>query len=214
MVTKVGKNVEIKEPISMNGCFAPISAGLLTLFLLSCVRTIPPERYLEKFERQKAKHCITINRNGITASVLCMPAKFFAARDARLDTTLQMDKAEKRYNNSLFFTLSIRPDSQSKPGSFLLTKGGYAEFKNNVMLNSFGRENDIFLLHKNDTIPIAGIQYNRDWGMMKEDQFLLTFNVSRLNQKANKYHLIIREIAPELGTIDIPVAKLMRGYKN
>jgi hypothetical protein len=208
MTTGISKYPETKRSCAIHSALILFAAGLLSLFLFTCSSTHSPERYLERFEKQKARQCIKINRNNITATVLCMPAKFFAARDARYDSTLSMENAEKRYSNSLFFALGIRPDSQAVPGSFLLTKGGYAEFKNNVMRNNFGRENDIFLLYKNDTVRVAGVQYNRDWGMTQEDQFLLTFAADQLKKNANKYHLIIREIAPELGTIDIPVKRL------
>lgn len=156
----------------------------------------------------------TIERNNVKALVAHMPAEYYAAMAMQNDTTFRVDSALKRYDNSVFFVLSIKAAVDSVTMSPLLSHIGVAGFKENVERNSFDRDQDVFLLYGKDTVKTMSIRYERNWGVGNDDSFLLGFSRKSLKGELNKYHLIIREMTPELGTIDIKVSELIKTTKR
>jgi len=180
---------------------------LLTSFS-SCNSTFTPKQYMDYFEAHRAEFTKTIEHNGVKAIVAYLPTEYYVARDMASDGTLKLDSTIKRYENSLFFVFTIIGDKY-KNGSVLLEQQGIDNFKENVELNTFERGQDIFLFSGSDTIRTSGYNYDRNWGMGSGDAFLIAFAKKSLKYKMETYHLIIREMTSELGTVDIAVKDLI-----
>ncbi len=180
--------------------------GLTFLFVTGCSGRVTPQRYLKWYEKNKEKYSVKIERNGVSATVSCEPAQYFAARDMQANPKLDPDTAMKRYEKSLFFTLDV---SANNPGqtSILLQRDGRQGYSANVNKNMFERDKDIFLLCGNDTIRMADYEFERNWGLGTGDVFLMMFSKSKIDKKKSQCHFIARELAPELGTIDINLSR-------
>lgn len=185
---------------------------ILILFQIFCSSGLSPEEYLSYYEKNKHKYTETIERNSVKAVICYQPNEFFIARELASNTSDNNEIINNKYNKSLFFTLSLSSDKKQR-GSFLLEREGVQGFSKNVFKNTFNRGNNFFLSIQTDTVKIADYHYERNWGIGNEDIFLLTFNRNQLNRKITDYHLIIRDITPEIGTIDIPLKNLVKNTK-
>lgn len=206
----VPKSFSAFVPFSLNA-LVPLC---LSAFLLSCSSNLTPTEYLSYYEHNRSKLTKTIERNNVKAIVAYMPAEYYAALAMQNDTTLLADSALKRYENSIFFVLNIKAAADSVTLSPLLTRNGMAGFKESVERNTFDRDQDVFLLYGKDTVKTVGIQYERNWGVGNDDSFLLGFSKKSLKDKLGKYHLILRNMTPEMGTIDLAVKNLRKTTKR
>jgi hypothetical protein len=194
----------------------PYTICLAFLFtLLSCKSDLilTPKQYMDYFEKHRSEYTKTIERNGVKAIVAYLPSEYYAARDLESDSTLSFKSTIKKYENSLFFVFSVTGEKY-QGGSILLERQGMAGFKESVDRNTFERGQDIFLLKGSDTVRTAGYHYDRNWGFGSDDSFLLAFSKNSLKSRPESYHLIIREMTPELGTVDIAVKDLMKQNKR
>jgi hypothetical protein len=186
---------------------------VIVLLQLGCSGTLTPEKYVRYFEKNRTRFCEKIERNDIIATIGYVPNEYYAARDMVFDTSLVANQALERYANSLIFILSIK-SANGDNRSVLLGRNGYAGFKENVLRNTFERENDIFLLQGCDTIKVASCEYERNWGVSNEDAFVLAFPKMKLKKNIGKYHLIVRNMTSEMGTLDFKVRKLLKKAKK
>lgn len=194
------------------------SAVTVVLALLVCsgCTALRPEQYMEYMENNRERFCETVERNGIKAVVCYRPNEYYAARDMVRDTTLSVEQAMAEYANSLFFVLAVSSEEYGS-GSVLLEKDGARGFGRNVLTNTFGREGDIFLLNaedQSDTVDLAQYHYERNWGIGNDDTFLMAFPRERVRNKESKYRLLIRDLLPELGTIDLRLGSLMKATRK
>lgn len=194
------------------------SAVTVVLALLVCsgCTALPPEQYMQYMDNNRERFCETIERNGIKAVVCYRPNEYYAARDMVGDSTLTAERAMARYANSLFFVLAVSSE-QYGAGSVLLEKDGAQGFGRNVLTNTFSREEDIFLLNagdQSDTVDLAQYHYERNWGIGNDDTFLMAFPRERVRDNESEYRLMIRDLLPELGTIDLRLGSLMKATRK
>lgn len=180
---------------------------------IGCDSALTPDQYMQFTEKNRKKFSLAVERNGVKATIAYQPIEYYAAREMQFDTTLSLDSAINRYEKSVFFVLVIEA-KKVKTGSILLEKNGLNGFGENVIKNSFDRTQDIFLLNGKDTVKLMAYNYERNWGIGNEDSFLLTFSKNDLKSDLEKYDLIIRNIVPELGTVDIKIKRLMKMKKK
>lgn len=186
--------------------------SLITVIASGCSKSLPPSEYQTYIEKNKKKYSYIIERNGIQATIVHYPSLYYSARNMLSDPTLSLDSAINRYKESLFFVLSV-VDKRREFGSVLLEKDGIHGLSQNILINSFERNNDIYLLNGKDTMKMANYQYERNWGMTNEDMFVLTFPSSEYKHNQN-LRLRIRDITLNLGTIEIPIKKIMPKSPN
>jgi hypothetical protein len=168
---------------------------------------LTPEEYIDWYEAHRDRYTVTIERHGIRALVRYHPPELHVARQivtAGGDT----DSLLSHYTNAVHFAFGISVEGKER-GSFLVERGGVREYGQRVYQNTFMRNEDIFLLRGADTVKCAGYHFDRTYGVGGEDVFIAGFPRVVLGRKVKDFHLIVRDIAPELGTIDIPVRKLM-----
>jgi hypothetical protein len=182
---------------------------VVSIFCLQCSNNLTAKEYVQYYEKNKKKYCKNIERNGIVATVCYVPSEYYAARDISNGIAASTDSTFARYKNSLYFVVLFKSKNGAK-GSVLLQKDGIAGFKDNVLQNTFGRDQDIFLLHGNDTIKAATFNYERNWGMGTADVFTMVFPRSRINESIKNAHLIVRNFLPEFGTIDVSLKGILR----
>jgi len=185
----------------------------LLITAMGCTNKLSPEKYLKYFEKNKMNYCVTTERNGVTATIMYQPVEYLVAREKINGDTSTIQELMNKYGNSLYFLLILTSDS-NKTGSLLLERDGYSRFSNNVYKNTFQKDNDIFLLNKKDTVKLTDYQYERNWGIGNNDSFLFIFHQKDIKGKIANYTLRIREIITELGTIEIPLKKLIKKTKK
>jgi hypothetical protein len=199
----------LKHPltIAIALCLMPCAS------LLSCTSSLTPQQYIQYFEKHRSNFRTTIQRNGVTATVSYLPNEYYAAQEMQVDTTLTTARALKTYENSMFFVFSITSE-QFKNGSILLQRDGVEGFADNVMKYTFDKEKDIFLLKGKDTVKAASCNYDRNWGIGNADSYVIAFPRKRLNGKTSGYHLYIKDMSPELGTVDVAINSLIKNVKK
>jgi hypothetical protein len=197
----------------MNGINKFLLLACIGVFNFGCNSGLSAKDYLQYFEKNRDKYCKKIKRNGMVANVGFVPNEYYAAREMAADTALGRDKALRKYENSMFFIFSINSGNNGHQ-SVLLSKDGAAGFKDNVMQNNFDRDQDIFLLHGSDTVKAAACNYERNWGFGNDDVFLIGFPRINMTKDSRNYRLVIRNIVPELGTIDVKLSEIvLKGKK-
>lgn len=183
-------------------------------FLLSsCTSSLTPSQYMSYYEKHSKELSKTIVRGNVKATVAYIPNEYYAARIMQFDSSLSLANALKRYENSLFFVLAVT-GVEDKINSVLNDRNGFAGYADNVQRNTFKKEQDMFLINGHDTIMAASAGYDRNWSMGADDAFILGFPKTKLNKKINGYHLILRDITPELGTIDVLINDLVKKTKR
>jgi hypothetical protein len=183
--------------------------GIVALVLCGCGRDLPPQAYMDYFGKNKDKFCKVVTRNGVTAKIAFVPSEYFVARDLNAGVSTSLDSLSSRYGKSLFFVFSLG-DSSNRSNSILLERGGVQGFRESVFRNTFERGQDIFLLRGTDTVKVAACNFDRNWGLSNDDSFLIAFAKSDLRSKPEAYHLIIREMVPELGTVDLSLGDIVK----
>ena len=188
-------------------CLSFLTVLLPCVFIINCAMT--PEDYIRHYEKSRSKYAGTVKRNGVIARVVYVPCEYYAARDMMADKQLTLKDALKRYDTSLYFVLLLNAEKGSRE-SILLQRGGMENYKNNVLKNTFERDRDIFLLKDTDTVKVEQYHFDRSWGIGNGDSFTMVFSRKQARNPLKKYHLILRNFVPELGTIDIPLASLIK----
>lgn len=188
-------------------CAAVAVASVVT----SCAMS--PDKYMADFDRHRSKFSTAIERNGMKATITYLPSEYVAARDMLSKPGLHADSAMKPYANSLFMALGIASKEPSN-GSALLLRNGAAGWRENVLSNTFGLDEGIFLLNGRDTVKASGYNYERNWGLTGEDVFVLTFSRSSLKSNVGNYHLVMRGVCPELGTLDAKLSTIVKNTRK
>jgi hypothetical protein len=191
-----------------------ILCTLALVFSSGCSSKLEPEEYIEYINREGDKFCKTVERNGFITTVCHRPNEYYAAQEMRIDSTLTVQETLNKYQNTVIFTCEVIAKDNSNSGRLLLQGNGFADYGKNVNKNTFGKKDDIFLVNGNDTVQIAEYQYERNWGTGNGDVFVMSFPIKELRPDLKKYHLIIRNLIPEIGTIDIHIADVMRRVKG
>lgn len=188
--------------------FAACRIALIALLALAtgCQRCIAPQNYFEYFEKNHDRYTAAITRNGMTAEISYHPNELYAARDMVSDTALKADKAIDQYKNSIFFLLTVKKLGALNPLEAAVQNAGENE---KIQRLSSDNQKDIFLIAQNDTVPVASVRAERSLGIDNPDAFLLAFSRQNLKEKPWKYSLIIRNVSPELGTLEIRLSKII-----
>jgi len=182
---------------------------LVTSFsLANCAKVMGPQDYIKYFDTHRSRFSSTVKRNGVSAVILYMPPEYYAAREMTANKHLALGKVLGKYAGTAYFAVTIASD-RYKSGSILLQRDGMEGFGENVMKNSFDRDKDVFLLNGRDTIKAVDYEYERNWGMGNTDAFVFAFARAAAKTEISRYHIIVREIAPELGTVDVALANVM-----
>jgi hypothetical protein len=168
-----------------------------------------PVNYIQHYEKNRSRFSQTIDRNGVVAKVAYIPGEYYAARDMEADEKLSLTEALNRYEPSLYFVLQLQ--AEGEPGkSVLLQNSDMDSYRAGVLQNTFERNRDIFLLNGADTVSVSQYHYDRNWGVGNGDCFMMVFQKSIVQKDLKRYHLILRNFVPAIGTIDIPLTSIIK----
>jgi hypothetical protein len=184
---------------------------VLALVPYSCSTKMTPTEYLQYFEKHQENYSRTTVRNGISATVTHMPSEFYVAREIAADTSLNMDSLLSNYSQNIFFVLKVRRVDGHTSGSQISGNGAFNEYVNGCVI---GKRNDIFMLAKNDTVMATNCNYQQNWGIVNDDVFLISFSRKQLKLDLSSYHLIIRDLMTEIGTLDIKISEIVKNSKK
>lgn len=197
--------MSIKNKIVNIFCRSPMSivVKMFSLFavLIGCQKSVPHGSYFQAFEKQKEHYTMRIVRNGMTAELSYNPNELYAARDMQADTCLSVVAAMQRYENSLFLLLKVKAQNENESGNSLRDK---------INVSTRYLNGDIFLSNSNDTVPLTTCRYEPSFGKINSDSFILAFSRKILKSKLSEYKLIIRNISPELGTLEFDLDKVIK----
>lgn len=171
-----------------------------------------PQTYLAHYTNHKKDTVKEIKRNGIKMSIVLVPSSFYIAQEMALYPDIPIDSIESKYMDGLYFIVEIRGDTSTGLSPLLLKKGmnGYGA---QVYENSFLKNEDFMLVCKSDTILTAGYNFERSWGIGNADCFTISFSKKGAKFPIGKYQIVIRDLLPELGTIEIKL-KSFKKYKG
>lgn len=174
-----------------------------------CTRHLTPHDYLSYYEKNRERYSYNVNNNGVSATISYLPSEIYAARQMLAYNSTDPEPVLQRFCKSLYLVCSIGSDDPDNP-SFLLLRDGLLHHKRNVLKHTYGHNDNVLLVSKEDTIKCTGYQFERGWGISHEDSFIMTFDKQKLKKDINTYHLYMRDIALELGTIDVPIKKIVK----
>lgn len=182
---------------------------LVLCFLLVSCTTMTPANYTKHYEKNRSRFSRAIDRNGVVAKVAYIPDEYYAARDMEADEKLSLTEALNRYEPSLYFVLQLQAEGEPNK-SVLLQNSDMDSYRAGVLKNTFERKQDIFLLNGTDTVSVSQYHYDRNWGIGNGDSFMMVFQKSLVQKDLKRYHLILRNFVPAIGTIDIPLTSLIK----
>lgn len=187
--------------LSVNPSMCIAMVIFLFAALNGCQKSVPPGRYFEAFEKQQARYTVEISRNGVLAELSYNPNELYAARDMQADTGLSASTALQRYENSLFLLLKITVQNENQSGNSL---------KRKMNIAAHDVSGDIFLENSKDTVPVVTCRYEPNLGIGNPDAFILAFPRTKLKRRPQEYNLVIRNISPELGTLEFGLNKVIK----
>lgn len=185
------------------------SISLSAILLLSCSSGFTPGQYLDYFNKHQALYSKTINRAGYSVSVTYCPPELIVARIKENDASLKSADLVAKFSNSLLFKIKITTSDSTKSFDFVTGGNGREGYSDAVVKNTFKREGDIFLLNGRDTVSVADYQYERNWGLGEGDAFTISFSRKALKKNIRQYHLYLRDMLSEIGTIDLSLRDLI-----
>jgi hypothetical protein len=196
----------------MNGTNKAVLIACIALQFLNCGDKLPAKEYMQYFERNHSRFTKTVERNDVILNVSYIPGDFLAAREIAAGVNESVENALRKYSNTILITVGL---SSRKGGtvSVLLRENGNGGFSENVYRNDFERNRDIFLLCGADTVKAASYDYERNWGMGSQDVFAISFPRSEIRKPLSETHLMIRDLLPELGSVDIALGDIVKKSK-
>jgi hypothetical protein len=189
------------------------SKALVTLVLAlipyGCSTKMTPAEYLRYFEKNRLKYSKVIECSGVSVTVTLMPTEYHVAREMEADSCLNIDTLFSNYSKTLIIVLSASSAAaEFENGSPLVQSSNMADFRKKLINTTFLPVNNFFITDGFDTITAANCNYERSWGIGNEDTFLLTFPACKLKRNLKEYNIIIRELSPAIGTIEVRIADL------
>lgn len=175
------------------------------LFLLLCIcsnRKITPSEYVEYINTLSKKNKIVVERGDFKVNILYFPSDYFAAKELNSNSDLKFD-------NSCYFVLTVRANEDANS---LLLQDGISQVGDQINYNTFNKYNDVYIITNEDTISLGNYQYERGWADIAMDTFIFSFNVNEKKLNLNSSFLVIRNLHPHIGTIEIKLSKLL--YKT
>lgn len=180
--------------------------------IIGCSQTLPPEQYIEYFKKNNKKYSCSIERNGFVAQLQYIPKEYYAATEMIYDTSLQVKEVIKKYRSSLNFRLSIGPKEENE-----IVKRAARKLRHDFLRKKYltgELEKNVFILLRNDTITPSDITYEKNNAINQHDSYLLCFSKRDIGEDYKKGNIYIRNIFPQLGTLDFKLNKLISGSKR
>lgn len=185
---------------------------LLLFFLLGCTvgcsQHYSAPELIAYVDAHPERFCTTIKRNGIEALICYRPAAYHIAREKIHFPEKKIAELLDKYGNSVVYLITLR-DSKEPKRSVLLDDGGILKHPENVTQTSFGLSNNAFILADQDTLLPSNYQYETNWHLGTGDVLIYSFDGMVLG-KASSQRLILRDLSPLLGTIDINLKKITK----
>jgi hypothetical protein len=190
------------------------SSGAI-LAVLACVvaagsagcGAVPAQAYGEYFEAHRVRFCREVVRNGVAATVCYIPAEVYAAREIVSGSGQSVEDGLMRYRNSLFFVVSIAGTNGASP---LLQREGPQGYKTSVAQNTFERESAFVVVAGSDTVAASSYRFERGSHLGTADAFVVAFSAEDVRKLGRKAVLRVRDLVPELGTVEVAVGDIVR----
>jgi hypothetical protein len=176
----------------------------LCLSAFSCNSDLTPRQYVFYFEKNRDRFSAKIERNGAVATVTFTPKEYFAARTMTFDTTMALQQALIPYKNSLFIVINLENQAGKKVGN-ISTKS----VKSGLLPVQNVNNSDIFVTINGDTVKATSVTREKAWRIMSGNSIVAAFDEKRIATSGSKGVLHVRNISDELGTMEIPLKKLM-----
>jgi len=193
---------------------------ILGTYFQGCTRYISADEYLKHFENNRDSYTSEFEKGAEKILVTYCPNEVYASRELVRDTSLTVQSALDNYSRSCFFVVSVF-NTEHPAISPLLMKDGSTGYSDNVYKYAFSKKKDFVLAHKKDSLQSVSCKLQRSWGVSKGDALLVTFDKSKLETDISKYTLLVRDLLPQFGTLEIPLKnivnnsiKLKRDNKN
>jgi len=191
-------------------------SGLLCALVAAVVAGcggVPVDRYEEYYRERIDSYSFSVERHRISARVSYVPAEVFVARELRAGVDATVAELMERYERSLFFVLTVVGEEYPH-GSPLLYGNGTAGYADAVARNHFNRRDDVFVLAGDDTVHAAAYRYDKALGFGNSDAFVFAFPADSVRPMLNDATLMIRNMTIELGTVEVPLKRIVRPTKT
>jgi hypothetical protein len=172
---------------------------LLVLSLFGCQSSLQPKDYYTYYQKHFKRYSKAIERNGVLVTVNYMPCEVYASMDMQSDKALSSKDAMKRYDNSLFFLVSIN-QLDSLPVS--------DEIRNRFITAAYTLEKPFVLASGADSVRLSVCVADNKSMQMQGTSFVLAFPRKNCKKSLNTYTLLLRDLSPELGTIKIKLKEI------
>jgi hypothetical protein len=192
----------------------PMLCIIVLIFFAGCSTELKPDEYITYIDKNRDKFCKRIERNGFITTICYQPVEYYAARQMQIDPKISVQEALNKFSNTLIFTCNVKAKNIKDDGRMVLQGNGFADYGKNVKRHTFGKREDIFLVDGEDTVQVADYHYERNWGIGNGDTFVMSFAKHHIRSNLQQYNLRIRNMLPEIGTIDIKVAGLLRSVRG
>ncbi|HEY9001297.1 MAG TPA: hypothetical protein VIM89_08080 [Mucilaginibacter sp.] len=170
---------------------------LAGMALVSCTRPIKNKAALEKYV-QDSTHGLTrtYEVNKVKSALTYLPWQMLASKTHRSDPA-----SLKVLKSKYYFVLGL-----SANGKELLRQLPYEQYSEMVQTLAFRlRPNVSIVTDKGKVVEAADCQFQQTYGMGKENEVLLVFNRSEL-QDAKEMDLKIKEFGLNIGNLDYKVS--------
>ena len=118
----------------------------------------------------------------------------------------------KRYKNSLVIILSFKT-AESKNGKPLPEKNDFSNLAENLRKDAGDRAHELFAVSEKDTVYPANFFTEQDLQAGLPDGFTVVFDRKKLADY-QKYSLVIRNMTEKIGTIEVPLKKIIRPVRS
>lgn len=173
---------------------------LSCILFASCSSGLRPDEYMRYFEKNRAKFSVTTERNGLIATITCLPREYYAACTMTFDTAITLNQAMEPYKNSFFILIEVARDTKRTDTAKAVPSGiGKAE---------------IFITAGSDTLNPNGVRPEKNWRFATSNSVVAAFNYNRVMAKGPKKVLYVRNMYAELGTIEFPLKKIQKRARS
>lgn len=190
--------------LSVTMLILPFSVALL---VSGCVKSFPPKQFVEYYDTMGLKGAETVERNGYRMSISYRPGDYFAAREMNFDSTQSGKMLRDRYAKAIYLIAKIEPVAISNEKNDPLPAENLLD-KNDIMERIYNKKEEALLVKGTDTVKAADCRYERDWENATVGTYVLAFKKN--DKKFKNYNLILRGFKTELGTVVVPLAKLIK----
>lgn len=191
----------------------PRNSVLLWLFaclLIACsAKPLPPKQYIHWMAANK--HLLTAQapQKDFSVSLLYLPANWLALQEVGPNDIKRLSTASHEYAGMEYYRLRIA--LQNSNGDILQFKASSTdEYYQRVEYFSFGVQQDIKLLNKQDTLPCRLFHFERNYGAAPYVDFMLGFEEQKDNRSDRTLLYQDRVYSKHLIQLTIPYTSIQR----